>query len=105
MSVYKLQVSPLRLNYTYILWYKNIATFVCTMVLPLALLAIWNTKTYRVMVNRPRIFRRGDTALEKETLCLKVLKKFKLKNEKKKEESKQFLHGSIIFSPAWRFHP
>ena len=87
--MYKLQVSPLRLNYTYILWYKNIATFVCTMVLPLALLAYWNTKTYRVMMNRPRIFRRGDTALEKETLCLKVLKKFKLKNEKKKEGSEE----------------
>ncbi len=44
-----LQVTSLRLDPSYILWYKNAATFGLTLLLPLVLLAYWNTQTYRIM--------------------------------------------------------
>ena len=42
-------VTSLRLDEHYILWYKNAATFVFTLVVPLAFLAYWNANTYRLM--------------------------------------------------------
>ena len=42
-------MTSLRLDPSYILWYKNAATFGLTLLLPLVLLAYWNTQTYRIM--------------------------------------------------------
>ena len=80
VSAYKLQVSSLRLDYHYILWYKNIATFACTMVVPFVLLAYWNTQTYHVLSNRTNIFSTHEKRGEKDTFCIRMLKKARLQN-------------------------
>ena len=45
-SEYYLAVSDFYLNPDYILWYKNLASFVVTLLLPLILLAFYNCSTY-----------------------------------------------------------
>ena len=46
VSEYYLAVSDFYLNPDYILWYKNLASFVVTLLLPLILLAFYNCSTY-----------------------------------------------------------
>ena len=45
-SEYYLAVSDFYLNPDYILWYKNLASFVVPLLLPLILLAFYNCSTY-----------------------------------------------------------
>ena len=88
VSEYRLQVSSLRLDYHYILWYKNIATFVCTMVVPFVLLPYWNTQTYRVMSKRTSVIMGRSsvgTKAKKDTFCLRVLWKARLQNEERND--------------------
>ena len=48
-------LADLRLNPNYVLWYKNVATTVFTLMLPLLLLCFWNFKTFSVMKRRSRL--------------------------------------------------
>ena len=42
-------VSELRLNPHYVIWYKNFVTLLATLIIPFALLAYWNYMTAKVI--------------------------------------------------------
>ena len=44
LTVHELHPSDLRFNEAYVLYYKNIATFVLTMILPFTLLIFYNCR-------------------------------------------------------------
>ena len=60
-SSYELTVTELRVNNHYIMWYKNVATLILTIILPLALLIRWNYNTYAVIQRRQRLKHRPRT--------------------------------------------
>ena len=51
----KLKIEPIRLNPHYVIWYKNVATFLLSLLIPLCLLAYWNYNTYDVLRRRRRL--------------------------------------------------
>ncbi|TRY68381.1 hypothetical protein TCAL_12021 [Tigriopus californicus] len=56
---YQIAVTPFRMDHRYILWYKNIATFLVTLFVPLTLLIYYNVNTYLGI--RARSLRRVTT--------------------------------------------
>ena len=50
-----LEIHPLRYNNHYVLWYRNIAVLIVTLVIPLVLLAYWNFNTLLVIIRRRRL--------------------------------------------------
>ena len=54
-------LQPLRLNWHYVIWYKNVATLLASLVVPFSLLAYWNIQTFRILLRR-RYFRRPTSA-------------------------------------------
>ena len=51
-----LVLMPLRLNWHYVLWYKNILALVASLIVPLCLMAYWNIRTFQTLLRR-RYFR------------------------------------------------
>ena len=45
----------IRFNPHYVIWYKNVAIVVVSLILPFALLAYWNFNTFRVLWMRRRM--------------------------------------------------
>ena len=54
-------LQPLRLNWHYVIWYKNVATLLASLVVPFSLLAYWNIQTFRILLRR-RYFRTPTSA-------------------------------------------
>ena len=50
-----LKMKNLRFNPHYVIWYKNVAIVVVSLILPFALLAYWNFNTFRVLWMRRRM--------------------------------------------------
>ena len=46
---------PIRLNWHYVIWFKNFMTLFATLILPFILLAYWNFKTLTVIRRRRRM--------------------------------------------------
>ena len=57
----KMVLQPLRLNWHYVIWYKNVATLLASLVVPFSLLAYWNIQTFRTLLRR-RYFRTPTSA-------------------------------------------
>ena len=51
---YELLITEWRYNQFYIIFYKNLATFILTLIVPLGLLAYYNVNTYRLMGQRKK---------------------------------------------------
>lgn len=51
-SEYYLTVTEFYLNADYIMWYKNLASFVVTLLVPLLMLAFYNGTTYKLINQR-----------------------------------------------------
>ena len=50
-----LTINPIRFNWHYVIWYKNVTVILISLILPFILLAYWNMKTVAVMVRRRRL--------------------------------------------------
>ena len=48
-------IHPIRFNNHYILWYRNIAVLIVSLIVPLILLGYWNFNTLLVMMRRRRL--------------------------------------------------
>ena len=48
-------VHPIRFNNHYILWYRNVAVLIVSLIIPLVLLGYWNLNTLIVMMRRRRL--------------------------------------------------
>ena len=69
----KLKIEPLRLNPHYVIWYKNVTTFLVSLLIPLCLLAYWNYNTSDVLNRRRRLRNRPFPDKNIEELCLASL--------------------------------
>ena len=49
-------LKPLRLNWHYVVWYKNVTALVASLFAPLCLMAYWNIRTFQILLRR-RYFR------------------------------------------------
>lgn len=54
-TVHSLQLASFRVDWHYVTWYKNLASFLATILVPLALLLYWNWSTYAVIKRRNRM--------------------------------------------------
>ena len=50
-----LAINPIRLNWHYVIWYKNFTVILISLVIPFVLLAYWNLNTLAVMIRRRRL--------------------------------------------------
>ena len=50
-----LTINPIRLNWHYVIWYKNFTVLLLSLVVPFILLAYWNANTLAVMIRRHRL--------------------------------------------------
>ena len=50
-----LAINPIRLNWHYVIWYKNFTVILVSLVVPFILLAYWNINTLSVMLRRRRL--------------------------------------------------
>ena len=50
-----LTINPIRLNWHYVIWYKNFTVILLSLVVPFILLAYWNGNTLAVMIRRYRL--------------------------------------------------
>lgn len=50
-----LAINPIRLNWHYVIWYKNFTVILVSLVVPFILLAYWNLNTLSVMLRRRRL--------------------------------------------------
>ena len=48
-------LNPIRLNWHYVIWYKNFTVIFVSLIVPFALLAYWNFNTLAVMSRRRRL--------------------------------------------------
>ena len=48
-------LSPIRLNWHYVIWYRNFAGLMVSLVVPFTLLAYWNFNTLSVLLRRRRL--------------------------------------------------
>ena len=48
-------LSPIRLNWHYVIWYRNFAALIVSLVVPFTLLAYWNYNTFSVLLRRRRL--------------------------------------------------
>ena len=48
-------IHPIRLNKHYILWYRNVAVFIVSLIIPLVLLGYWNFNTLLILMRRRRL--------------------------------------------------
>ena len=46
---------PLRLNWHYILWYRNVFLLIVSLIIPIILLAYWNSNIVLAMIRRQRL--------------------------------------------------
>ena len=51
----KLTIQPLRINPHYVMWYKNVTTFLLFLFIPLCMLAYLNYNTYEIITRRKRL--------------------------------------------------
>ena len=56
-------VDPIRLNWHYVIWYRNFAGMLVSLVLPFTLLAYWNFNTLSVLLRRRRLRNRPRQVL------------------------------------------
>lgn len=72
-------MTEFRLNSHYIMWYKNVATLMVTILIPLFLIAWWNWHTYSVikrrqrLKNRPQLNIKACLAKEEEAKKARIL--------------------------------
>ena len=50
-----INLQPIRLNWHYVLWYRNVTVLFLSLVIPLILLAYWNFNTLSVILRRQRL--------------------------------------------------
>ena len=50
-----LTINPIRLNWHYVIWYKNFIVILLSLVVPFILLAYWNANILAVMIRRHRL--------------------------------------------------
>ena len=50
-----MKINPIRLNWHYIIWYKNFTVILISLIVPFVLLAYWNANTLAVMLRRRRL--------------------------------------------------
>ena len=50
-----MKINPIRLNWHYIIWYKNFTVILISLIVPFVLLAYWNVNTLAVMTRRRRL--------------------------------------------------
>ena len=55
MKETELHMENLRLNLHYVVWYKNVATLLVSVVIPFTLLVYWNLNTVAIIVRRRRL--------------------------------------------------
>ena len=48
-------LQPIRLNWHYVLWYRNVTVMIVSLLIPLILLAYWNFNTFSVILRRQRL--------------------------------------------------
>jgi hypothetical protein len=48
-------LNPIRLNWHYVIWYRNFASLMVSLVVPFTLLAYWNFNTFLVLLRRRRL--------------------------------------------------
>ena len=48
-------LNPIRLNWHYVIWYKNFTVLLVSLIFPFGLLAYWNFNTLAVMSRRRRL--------------------------------------------------
>ena len=76
---HELHLTPLRLNDHYVIWYKNVASCVVTVLVPFVLLVFWNWNTWQVIQrrqrnrHRPTIHLKAAVAKEEEAKKAKIL--------------------------------
>ena len=63
-----LELHPMRLNWHYVIWYRNLTVFLVSAVTPLVLLAYWNFNTLSVMLRRRRLRNRPSISSENNAL-------------------------------------
>ena len=59
-----INLQPIRLNWHYVLWYRNVAVLFLSLVIPLILLAYWNFNTLSVILRRQRMRNRPSICSE-----------------------------------------
>ena len=64
----RIVLQPIRLNWHYVIWYRNLTVFTMSLVTPFVLLAYWNFNTLSVMLRRRRLRNRPSIALEADLL-------------------------------------
>lgn len=57
-----MDVGSLRLNWHYVMWFKNFTSLCLTLVLPFVLMTVWNSKTLSVIKRRRRMRNRPYTS-------------------------------------------
>ena len=55
-------LQPIRLNWHYVIWYRNFTVLLMSLVLPFILLAYWNFNTLVVLLRRHRLRNRPPPA-------------------------------------------
>lgn len=76
---HELHLTPLRLNDHYVIWYKNVASCLVTVVVPFVLLVFWNWNTWKVIQrrqrnrHRPTLHLKAAVAKEEEAKKAKIL--------------------------------
>ena len=45
-------LKPLRLNWHYVVWYKNVIALFASLFVPLCLMAYWNIRTFQILLRR-----------------------------------------------------
>ena len=48
-------LNPIRLNWHYVIWYRNFTLLIVSLVVPFVLLAYWNFNTLSVLLRRRRL--------------------------------------------------
>lgn len=56
------QIHWIRFNNHYVLWYRNVAVLIVSLIIPLVLLAYWNFNTLMVMMRRRRLRNRPSSS-------------------------------------------
>lgn len=51
----KMILKPIRLNWHYVIWYRNFTALIVSLVVPFVLLAYWNFNTFSVIRRRRRL--------------------------------------------------
>ena len=57
-------LNPIRLNWHYVIWYRNFTLLIVSLIVPFVLLAYWNFNTLSVLLRRRRLRNRRPPSIE-----------------------------------------